>query len=289
MIIKNVIKEKFGKDPANNDLYFTGREYISETPTDTLIVFCHGVGERGPLDGRDLAKVEFLNGLPRHAKGIRPGSSAVTGFNEYPFNIFAIQVPDNYNNYWYQICPYVINKYQPKTIIFVAISMGVFFTYRVLQHNANVEQLKGVVLVTGMSDNYGSISSWRTVKGLAWHSTDDTHPATPYEDHKKVIDLYNKNHNPKGGNIHLNTISGVGHGAWLKAFMPAMDDDPSYKFIVENFAINQGPAPEPEPTPEEIIAELQAQLSDLNTQVTELKAQKDALQSKILQIQSILQ
>lgn len=240
MEIKNVELIEAGKK-------IIGREYL--TDSDTLVIMLHGIGERGPNDLSKISLVEKLSGWPKYAKGQRPGAASVTGQNEYPFNIFAIQISEgSYHEYFKTLIPAMKKRYNPKKIVIAGISLGCIGLYGILSENTD-EEIKVVIPICGKSDRNGSITKWKTVTGLAWHGDADT--TIRIADHRTTVDEYNRVHKPRGGHIYFNTLKGVGHNAWDRAFNVDPAKDESLQFVLKELGGIGKPEPTPDPIPQQ--------------------------------------
>lgn len=217
------------------------RHYRSGNNTD-VVIFCHGIGERGLADGSEIALVERNNGWPKFAKGIRPGETVSRGNIEYPFDIMALQVSKEYNNYqefFYHILPWATLYYGYKNVVLAGISMGCFGIYDMLKYDLG-KNVKGVVACCGGAD-LSEIQYMVKVPGIAWHGDIDDSPAK-YPAHKSFVEAYNA----AGGAIEFITLPGVKHNAWDYAFNADQAKDRSLAFANKIFEANRvvaAPAP----------------------------------------------
>jgi predicted esterase len=200
-----------------------------------VVVWYHGVGEEGPIDGSKIDLVEKLEGFPKFARGKRPWSSTITGSIEYPFDIIAVQVKkhsdfaQSYDFLKPRILPFLRDEYGYQNIIVGGISMGNYGAYRLIIDPPGKELLKGFVAICG-SASTSSISSMVKLPGIAWHGTAD--PTVSYSGHKSFVDAYNA----AGGQVEWNALDGVGHNAWTYAFNSDPSKDKSLQKVNQIFA-----------------------------------------------------
>lgn len=222
--------------------------YRQGTNPFNLVIFLHGRGERGPIDGSQIALVEKLAGFPRFAKGIRPGESTSRGNVEYPFDIMAPQVVASdlsYKEIMYSVVPFAEKYYGYKNIILVGISMGGYGAYDILKNYTSRHAVKAVVNVAGSAD-VSEVQYMVKIPGIAFHG--DADPTVSYNNHKKFVDAYNA----AGGSIEWVQLPGVGHNAWDHAFNMNPANDKALAFVNKIFAANAPAASETVDTTAEI-------------------------------------
>lgn len=206
--------------------------YRQGTNPFNLVIFLHGRGERGPIDGSQIALVEKLAGFPRFAKGVRPGESTVRGNVEYPFDIMAPQVVASdlsYKEIMYSVVPFAEKYYGYKNIILVGISMGGYGAYDILKNYTSRHAVKAVVNVAGSAD-VSEVQYMVKIPGMAFHG--DADPTVSYNNHKTFVDAYNA----AGGSIEWVQLPGVGHNAWDHAFNADPAKDRALAFVKRMFA-----------------------------------------------------
>lgn len=204
------------------------RKYSPVTPSNVYVLFRHGIGEVGVIDGSELPEVEKNAGWPKFAKGIRPGATQETGSVEYPFNIIAVQMlTTNYSSIKSSVYAWLMYKYDAKVIIDAGISMGCYGLYDSMKYDP-ASRLKGIVAVCGDGDQ-NNVAIMPSVQGIAWHG--DADPRVSITLHKQFVLAYNNFHIPKGGEIKLNVLPGVQHDAWNHAFNADPTKDQSLIFV----------------------------------------------------------
>jgi predicted esterase len=203
---------------------------VVENKTD-CVIFCHGRGERGAVDGSQIDLLEKLSGWPKFAKGKRPGSTTETGSIEYPFNIIAPQVAVTYNEILYWVVQWVVLKFGYKNIVVAGISMGNYAIYDMMKWDIG-NHIKGFVACCG-SQELAELPQTKKINGIAWHGTADT--TVSYSNHKAFADAYNS----AGGQLQFNSLEGVGHNAWDYAFKANPAEDKSLEFVNGIFADNK--------------------------------------------------
>jgi predicted esterase len=226
---------------AFNLTKFNFRLYEAPVKTTDCVIFCHGQGERGPADGSQINLVEKLPGWPKFAKGVRPGSSSVTGYNEYPFNIIAVQVVNSYSEINSWITTWAALKFGYKAIVNVGISMGGFGVWDQLRLDLG-DYTKGFVSIAARQE-LSEIPYTKKLPGLAWAGTNDPLSQVQYKDVVACVEAYNA----AGGKVELISLEGVGHNAWDYAFNVDPAKDRTLAFVNKIFAENKvaaAPAPQ---------------------------------------------
>ena len=199
-------------------------------PSKNYVLFLHGMGEVGPLDGSELYETEKW-GWPGFAKGQSPHENQVMGSVEYPFNIVAIQVPSSYGNYLKGIIAWLYYRFQAENIVLAGISLGCIAAYDMLRWDTS-NRVLGVVACCG-NDSLSSVPLLPKFKGIAWHGDKDT--TVGYASHYNFVQAYNAHHGPEGY-IEWNKLEGVGHAAWNYAFKADPSQDKSLAFVNALFA-----------------------------------------------------
>lgn len=236
MIIESHIQKPIGGTVKANFMRY-------ENGSKNVVPWFHGVGESGPPDGSTLQLVEKLEGLPRFAKGVRPGASTVTGFIEYPFDIVAIQVErlsdvkTSYDFLRPHLFTFLHNEYGYENIIIGGISMGNYGAWRMIQKSTpGIERVKGIVAICGSGSI--NVSELKLLPGIAWHGYIDD--VVAYKSHKVFVDSYNA----AGGSVEFNTITtptfegtpSIKHNAWTYAFNTNPAKDRTVQKVNEIFA-----------------------------------------------------
>ena len=222
--------ERLIQKPLSSKAKVTGLRYTQSKNPKNVVLFQHGIGERGPADGSQIQLLEKLQGFPRFARGQRPWSSSVTGNIEYEFDIFAPQIVDNYDN---EINPYILPflnvEYGYTNIILAGISLGNYAAWKQTMKYPGRQFLRGIVAVCG-SGNKADIPNMEKLPGIAWHGTAD--PTVSYSSHKSFVDAYNA----AGGEVEWNALDGVAHNAWTYAFNADPSKDKSLQKVNQIFA-----------------------------------------------------
>jgi predicted esterase len=200
-----------------------------------VVVWYHGVGEEGPIDGSKIDLVEKLEGFPKFARGKRPWGSTITGSIEYPFDIIAVQVKKHsdfklsYDFLKPRILPFLVEEYGYENIICGGISMGNYGAWRMIQKSTpGIERVKGIVAICG-SGSIG-VSELKMLPGIAWHGYLDD--VVAYSTHKNYVDGYNA----AGGSVDFNTLPTVKHNAWTYAFNTNIAKDRTAQKVIEMFS-----------------------------------------------------
>jgi len=138
-------------------------KYVPNVASDLWVIWLHGNGEDGPLDGSAINRVLNL-GLPKNAESGRV----------YNFNLIAPQME---NNNWYpwgtSLIDYIKTTYGATKICVIGYSQG----------GIGVTQFMDLVKPSGNMDFSINISGWfyhenwdnyETIPGIHYHGTKDT-------------------------------------------------------------------------------------------------------------------
>lgn len=178
----------------------TGIRYMAEPASDLWVICRHGIGEVGPLDGSQLAKVE-VHGYPQHIKN---------GL-ELPFNVFALQAPvQNYNSYSKVILPHLELFYGAEAIADTGLSMGGIATYNMLWLDQYLK-LQCIVPVCGVP-SYKDYNTARKIPILAVHGELDTTVkfSAGVTAARALVEV--------NTNVNFTPLPGVKHDAWVQAY-----------------------------------------------------------------------
>jgi predicted peptidase len=193
------------------------RMYVPENGSKNFMIFLHGIGERGAVDGSQLNLLEKNVGYPKFAGQGR----------EFPFNIIAPQVPTggSYSLYKKFLVPYVKLKYGAEKIIVTGLSMGGIATYEIVLMD-DMGLIDAIAPICGrisasLAANYPELDVW------AWHGDKDTTVPLKYDQY--FVDAYNATHTKQ---IKLTVLPGVGHDAWT----PAYNSPELYQWFLERFS-----------------------------------------------------
>lgn len=208
----------------------TYRMYESTNGSKNILLFLHGMGERGPIDG---SKLDLLDRPITNTDGSvrNPPNTllnlAVKGA-EFPFSIVAPQVEVSYSQLKKFILPYLHLKYKTCKIIVTGLSLGGMATYELALMD-EFKLIDSIAPVCGRADirlasQYPEMDAW------AFHGDKDT--TVPYSQDKSFIDEYNKTHTKQ---IKLTTLAGVAHNAWDYAYK---SDSGLYQWLLERFIDN---------------------------------------------------
>lgn len=204
------------------DIFGVKVNYILYEPavkSSSYMVFYHGAGEVGPIDGSQLDKVE-ANGPPKHIKA----------GHEYPFNVIAVQAQTNFDSMNRYLLEYFTVKYDTKKIFITGLSRGGQATHNMTMNDLGYASklYVGAMPVAGRPDAYGTADP-KTVKDLpmiAVHGDKDT--TVSYAQDKDWCDRVNATPG-RVNKINFITLPGVGHDSWTYAY--SLDpNNPCYKF-----------------------------------------------------------
>jgi predicted peptidase len=178
----------------------TYRMYEPENGSKNFVIFLHGIGECGPIDGSQLNKVE-AHGYPQL---IKAGA-------EYPFNVIAPQVAVSYSVLKKFILPYIKLKYGANKIIVTGLSLGGMATYELVTQD-DFKLIDAIAPVCGklsplLAPAYPELDIW------AFHGDKDT--TVPFAADKAFVDAYNASHKKQ---IKFSVYVGVAHNAWDFAY-----------------------------------------------------------------------
>jgi predicted peptidase len=183
---------------------------IPDEPSDCFLVFLHGAGETGTVDGAQIRDLE-IHGPVMHAK---------RGFN-YKFNIIAPQVQNDHKNLMKVFPAYIKLKYNARVIIVTGLSLGGYGTYD-----------------AALNDKLGLIYAYAPVCGAGrptliegypsnmrmWHFHGDADTTVKWSTARAFINLYNSL-NPES-QIKTTIYPGINHNSWSKAYSvtPGQDE-----------------------------------------------------------------
>jgi predicted peptidase len=204
----------------------TYRHYIPKVHSDFYLIFLHGSGEKGPIDGTLLDKVE-VHGPPMHAKN---------GY-EYPFHIIAPQSVGDHRNLMKSLPAYIKLKFNAKVIIVTGLSMGGYGTYDAAMYDKlclvyAFAPVCGAGRSTLMSEYPSSMRMW--------HFHGDADPTVKWSTARAFINGYNDTHG--GLDIETTIYPGVGHNSWSKAYSISPGQDQLTQRFIEWF--NEAPVPD---------------------------------------------
>lgn len=194
--------------------------YQPQTPSDCWLVFYHGAGEVGPVDGSQLYRVD-QHGYTKHAKN----------GHEFPFNIIAPQA----QNYFTTINKYFLEwlrvRYGAKKILITGLSRGGQEVHNLTMADLSYKDqlIVGAVPIAGRPDAYSTAdpASVKDVPMIAVHGEKDT--TVPYSQDKSWCERVNAVPGRKNA-INFISLANVGHDAWSWAYQ--LDPtNPVYIFI----------------------------------------------------------
>lgn len=187
----------------------TGNIYMADVPTKKWLIFLHGIGEKGPVDGSELDELE-THGYPKHI--------AKNGLS-LPFNVIAPQsAVTGYRNMMNVVIPHLILKYEAEAIVQTGLSMGGIGTWNMLWWD-EYKQLKAIAPVCGRPEiripdtTLIDYPGARNIPVLTVHGLLDTTVRFSYGD--TAVKELNKI-NP--GQAKMIPLPGVAHNAWDKAY-----------------------------------------------------------------------
>lgn len=202
--------------------------YQPKVPSDCWLIFLHGAGERGPIDGSKLDLVD-RHGPPKHAKA---------GF-EYPFNIIAPQCVTSFAQIKHIMAAFVKLKHKARVIYVTGLSLGGGGTWDMKQNDifGIVDGIAPIcgggspVTINGVKVPFTElIKKWPQVNGWAFHGDNDG--TVSYKQSTSAVDAYNSTHT----NIFKITIyPGVGHNSWDKAYSITPGQDELYQWLKDQF------------------------------------------------------
>jgi len=195
-----------------NYIHFAPKE-----PCDFGVVFLHGIGERGPIDGSKLELV-LKNGYPRHA---------AAGF-EFPFHLLVPQCASSYNQIKYFMPAYAKLWHKLRVVYVMGLSMGGFGAFDTVYYD-KFRLVDGVVPICGGMDSKLA-ASFPEMPGWAFHG--DADKTVPYSKSKSFVDAYNSTHDTEWG---YTLYPGVGHNSWEKACSVTPGQDQLLEWLKQQF------------------------------------------------------
>lgn len=192
---------------------------LADVPTNDWVIFRHGKGECGPLDGSKLPLLE------KHG----PLEKVKNGFS-YPFNIIAPQVAINHNSSSKVIAAWLKLKYNAQTIIATGLSLGGYGVYDDKLYD-KLNLIYAIAPVCG-AGRITQVNDYPQMK--AWHFHGDADTTVKLGTAKGFIDKYNLLH-PESP-IKLTIYPGVGHNAWDKAYDVTPGKDELLEWFIQMFA-----------------------------------------------------
>lgn len=230
--------------------------YKPVIPSTNWLIFAHGLGEVGPADGSQLAKVD-ANGYPKHAKG---------GF-EFPFNIIVPQIPNTqYADYWLLtgtpgasnegwFVNYVKEVLGASEIQVSGLSLGGRGSWSLLRYDVK-GYIKAIAPVCGYYEsNQGPFCNLRSIPGYSWHHQNDM--VMNYQWDKGGVDAYNACSNNQKTQLidgvvrplhYLNTLTFATsnpHDAWTSAYSIEVGKNSLLTWIEQQFSPIVIPAQDP--------------------------------------------
>jgi len=169
-------------------------------PSPIYLIFLHGIGEIGPIDGSNLAEV-LKHGWPLHAKN---------GF-EFTFNMIVPQVATNHTNLMKILPPYVKLKYNASGVFVTGLSLGGKGTYEAVLYDT-LGIINAVMPVCG-TGSLTKVDSYGRMKAFHIHGEDDT--VVYWKTAKAFIDKYNEK---AVWPIKYHVYPGVKHDVWIQAY-----------------------------------------------------------------------
>ena len=186
---------------------FNFKHYQPIVPSNVWVVFLHGQGECGPVDGSELDRVD-KNGWTKDAKA---------GF-EFPFNIIAPQCIKDHREHIKLFPSFVKLKYNAELIFVTGLSLGGYGTYDALLHD-DLQLIYAIAPVCG-AGRLASVTKYRQIPIWHFHGENDT--TVSIKTAKAFIDKYNALYEP---DIRLTPYPGVGHNSWVQAYSIQSGED----------------------------------------------------------------
>lgn len=197
----------------------TFRHYIPETPSDYYLIFLHGSGEKGPINGTKLNLVE-KHGYPMHAKN---------GY-KFPFNIIALQSAYDHRKAMAVLPQYIKTRFKAKVIIVTGLSMGGYGTY-----DAWLQDELCLIYAFAPVCGAGRLSFVKDYRNaIVWHFHNDGDPVVKWNSAKGFIDAFNNSHG--GLPIKISLFKSSSHDAWSKAYSVTPGQDDLLQQIIKWFA-----------------------------------------------------
>lgn len=185
------------------------RYYETPTPSPYCLIFLHGIGEKGPLDGTLLPRIAKYG----YAKYAQAGKV-------FDFNIVAVQTNDGSFEETMKVLPgYIKEKYDAKVIIVTGLSFGGYGAYLAKYHDKD-NLIYAIAPICGAGSKY-SILQWPEMR--CWHFHGDKDSTVRLSTARNFINSYNASHTSQ---IRLTVYPGVAHNAWDKAYniTPGQDE-----------------------------------------------------------------
>lgn len=220
---------------------FATREYMAAVKSDNWLIHSVGIGELGNPDGSQFSLLEKI-GYPKQA---------IAGF-DFNFNIFALQLPQNFDFWAVQstLATYVKETYKAAKLGMTGYSLAGRGCWTCLQGDSK-GYFDFIAPIAGYYDSsQGPVCSLRSIPIYAWHGDKDTTMMYAYD--RDNIAAYNAcTGRPtqiidgvKQPCAYLKTLAGVTHNSWDTAYDVTPGKDSLLQWINQQF----GPAPIPQPT-----------------------------------------
>lgn len=184
-------------------LLYLPKNYQTSEQDWPLMVFLHGVGERGT----DINKVK------RHGPPQLIGQG-----HDFPFIVVSPQCPPK--SWWPYETPKVLAlidqiaetyRVDENRIYLTGLSMGGFGTWAIA--GSHPDRFAAIAPVCGGAINFPFIApNMKNLPVWAFHGDADT--VVPVERSKEVVEAINK----AGGKARLTTYPGVGHNSWTQTY-----------------------------------------------------------------------
>jgi predicted peptidase len=186
-----------------------------KVPSPIYVIFLHGQGELGPLDGSNLAEVLKL-GWPMHAKN---------GF-EFPWNMIVPQSQYDHRNLIKLLVPYVKLKYKASGLFVTGLSLGGYGTYDAVLYDT-LGLINAIGPVCG-SGRLASVASYGRMKAFHIHGENDS--TVKWNTARAFIEKYNET---AVWPIKYHVYPGVGHNVWNQAYSVKPGEDELYQWFLE--------------------------------------------------------
>jgi len=220
------------------------RRYEPPTPSPYTLIFLHGAGEKGPLDGTLLPRVAKYS-FTKHAHAGKI----------FDFNIVAVQTAESDFHDTMRVLPrYIKQKFDAKVIIVTGLSMGGYGTY-FAKYLDKDNIIYAIAPICGAHSKYPA-SQWPEMK--CWHFHGDRDTTVPLSRATSFINAYNAVHTSQ---IRLTVYAGIAHNSWDKAYSITEGQDELLQQINDWFHEAYPPVP-----PRDYLAEY-----------NELKIQRDSI------------
>lgn len=209
------IKEKaFGYEFTYN-LY-----QAKDTTCKFYLIFLHGLGEIGPIDGTQLPEVEKY----AWPKAARDG-------HDFPFNIIAIQTSTDHRNNMKVFPTFVKFKYDADVIIVTGLSLGGFGSYDAKMYDV-FDFVYAIAPVCG-AGRMASIKDYPPTMRV-FHFHGDADKRVRWSTARGFIETYNSTR--EGPDIEYVVYPGVGHDSWSQAYSLTPGKDQLYQWVLKMFA-----------------------------------------------------